>query len=131
MKQKISLFGMGIIFGLTIIFHALVLAGIIPFDIVWGGKIQSETEMFKLEIVSVALNLFFLFVVLAKSNIIVLPVSQLFFRGMFWLMTALFLLNTLGNLLSENHLEKLIFTPLTLVLAVFSFIVASSKRQEQ
>lgn len=131
MKQKISLIGMGILFGLTIVFHLLVVAKIIPFDIVWGGRIQSESEMLKLELVSIALNLFFLFVVFAKAEIIKVRISAKFFRGMFWLMTALFLLNTLGNLMSENHLEKIIFTPITLILTVFSLILASSKRQEQ
>jgi hypothetical protein len=39
-------------------------------------------------------------------------------------MFLLFLANTAGNLASKNELEKRIFTPLTLVLALFSLRVA-------
>ena len=39
----------------------------------------------------------------------------------FGLMALLFALNTAGNLLAVNPLEKIIFTPLTLLLALLSF----------
>jgi hypothetical protein len=41
-----------------------------------------------------------------------------------WLMTGLFLLNTLGNALSKNKLEKRLFTPVTILLAIFSLTLA-------
>ena len=41
-----------------------------------------------------------------------------------WLMTGLFLLNTLGNVTSKNKLEKRLFTPVTILLAIFSLTLA-------
>jgi hypothetical protein len=40
-----------------------------------------------------------------------------------WLMTVLFLVNTLGNVRSKNKIEKLYFTPTTIVLTIFSLIL--------
>jgi hypothetical protein len=39
-------------------------------------------------------------------------------------MFVLFAINTVGNIFSNNELERLIFTPLTLLLAVFSLRLA-------
>jgi hypothetical protein len=44
----------------------------------------------------------------------------------FSLMFLLFLVNTAGNLASTNQLEKQLFTPLTLLLALLSLRVAVS-----
>jgi hypothetical protein len=42
-------------------------------------------------------------------------------------MAGLFFLNTIGNLLSNNQLEKILFTPLTTILFVFSLRLAIDK----
>ena len=38
-------------------FHLLVLAGVIPFDIVWGGNLKDKTQLYLMEGVSIAINL--------------------------------------------------------------------------
>ncbi|MEN9442639.1 MAG: hypothetical protein RLZ33_2716 [Bacteroidota bacterium] len=45
-------------------------------------------------------------------------------RFAFWLFFVLFSLNTLGNLFAETLTETLIFTPLTILLAVLSLRLA-------
>ena len=116
--------GMILIFVLSIVFHLLVLTGVIPFEIVWGGRLKSEAQMLPFELVSIAINLIFLFFILAGAGYVRLKISGRFLRFVFWIMFALFLLNTLGNLLSDNTLERIIFTPVTAILSVFSFILA-------
>jgi hypothetical protein len=64
-------------------------------------------------------------IILVHSRIIMLPMlSPVAEKIGLWLMFALFLLNTVGNLLSKNRYEKLIFTPITLLSAVFCLILA-------
>ena len=49
---------------LALIFHILVLVRIIPFSIVWGGRISTVSEMQRFEITSLFINGLLLFVVL-------------------------------------------------------------------
>jgi len=39
-------------------------------------------------------------------------------------MTGLFLLNTFGNAFSKNKIERLLFTPVTVLLTIFSLVLA-------
>jgi hypothetical protein len=44
-----------------------------------------------------------------------------------WLVFAYFTLNIIGNLASSSSIEKLVFTPISIVLAVFAWRVAVEK----
>ena len=44
-----------------------------------------------------------------------------------WVVAGFMVLNTLGNLASVNAVEKFLFAPLTLVLAIACFVIAASK----
>jgi len=112
------------IFCLTIMFHVFILLKIIPYKIVWGGRLKSNADMYKFESVSLALNIIFIIVVLFKVNYLILPFHEIILTVALWVMVALFLLNTVGNLLSKNKLEKIIFTPITLVLLLFTILWA-------
>jgi len=90
---------------------------------VWGGRLNSDSEMFKFEFISLFINLFFIGIILVKAKIIELSVPDIILKSMLWIMFGLFCLNTVGNLLSKNKLEKLIFTPLTILLAILLLII--------
>ena len=126
--RKTAQLGFIMISLLTMLFHVLVLVKIIPSDMVWGGRLQSESEMYTFELVSLALNMFFLSVILVKSKILKVKIPDKIITVILWLMFALFLINTAGNLLSNNQLEKIIFTPITILLSIFSFILARDKQ---
>jgi hypothetical protein len=113
-----------IIFLLTTVFHVLVLLKIVLYKLVWGGRLKSDKDMYRFEIVSLILNLFFLSVVCARCEFISISINVQFLKIILWVMAALFLLNTIGNLLSKNNYEKIIFTPLTLLLMICSIILA-------
>lgn len=117
------LLGLICIFSLTILFHLLVLIKVIPYKMVWGGRLNSDSEMFKFEFISLFINLFFIGIILVKAKIIELSVPDIILKSMLWIMFGLFCLNTVGNLLSKNKLEKLIFTPLTILLAILLLII--------
>lgn len=113
-----------VIFAATIVFHLFVLGGIIPFDMVWGGRLQTADEMRSFEIISIVLNILMMIVVAMRSNLIPIAHNTTIVRVLLWMMTGLFLLNTIGNLASINETEKLIFTPITFVLSILCLRLA-------
>jgi hypothetical protein len=128
--KKIAGYGLLTLFSLIIIFHLLVIIQIIPYEIVWGGRLTSLQQMYVSESISVALNLLFLVIVMVNTKFLNWQIPPKVITIFLWLMFALFVLNTLGNLLSVNSLEKMIFTPITILLSVFCLILALPKKQD-
>lgn len=126
--MKLIKIGLISIFSLTIVFHTLVLLGVIDFNLVWGGRIKSTNDMLKFESISLLLNVFFLLVILVKTQVLRINLSAKLLNVIIWLMIALFAFNTLGNLMSINFYEKLIFTPLTLLIVVMLLNLVLKKR---
>lgn len=116
-----------VILSISIVFHGLVLVKIVPYKIVWGSRLKTDADMYKFEVVSLILNLFFLVIILLKMKIIGFDFPENVLNYIIWGMAALFLLNTIGNLLSKNSLEKKIFTPITILLTIFSLMLALAK----
>jgi membrane protease YdiL (CAAX protease family) len=125
--KEFAQIGLLVILSASIVFHVLVLAKIVPYKIVWGSRLKTDADMYKFEAVSVILNVFFLFIALLKANFIKINFPENILNYIIWGMVALFLLNTVGNLLSKNSLEKKIFTPITILLMIFLLIIALSK----
>lgn len=124
--KKIAHIGLIIIFSLVIVFHLLVLMRVIPFSIIGGGRVKAPSEMYPIETTALALNAVFLGIVLLQN--IPLGFMNYVLKIVLWLMAFLFLLNTVGNLLSTSTLEKLIFTPVTILLCWFCSVLAFNKR---
>lgn len=101
-----------------LLFHVLIVSGMIPYTIVWAGRLNSWEDMLFFESISLALNLCFLGMVFWRSET---PGSR-FIEGiqriLMLCIALLFGLNTLGNLTAITPLEKYVFTPLTFVLSL-------------
>lgn len=119
--------GLLIIFVVTVIFHFFVLFGKVPFQNVWGGRLKTEEEMLKFETASVVINFIFILVIMVKSGFWKLKISPKIITIILWIMTILFVLNTIGNLFAVNNLEKYIATPITFLLSILCFILATEK----
>jgi hypothetical protein len=113
-----------VLFSLIVVFHLLVLSGIIPYDIAWGGRLKSREEMFVFESVSILLNTLMMSVVAVRIKFLKISISQKLVTGILWAMTTLFAVNTIGNLFAVNSWETIIFTPITMVLSLFSLRLA-------
>jgi hypothetical protein len=113
-----ALHAMLVLLLLVVAFHLLILANLISYDLVWGGKIESVGQMRVFEITSILINLFMITVVAIKGEYIKASVSNKAITKALWVFTSIFVLNTIGNLLSENQLETLIFTPITFISAI-------------
>ena len=119
--------GIFIILTIMLLFHILVLTGFIPFDIVWGGRLKSREDMLVFESVSVGVNLLIVLVIAGHAGYLPLSFNKKITPLLTWLMAGLFLLNTIGNLMAVNPIEKFIFTPLTLLLTLLCYRVAMEK----
>jgi hypothetical protein len=114
----------------VVAFHLLILFGVIDFKIVWGGRLNSIGEMVVFELVSIVSNTLFLLVVLRKTGKLRFIPNEKVINGVLWVMAAVFLLNTVGNMLSRNYWEMIVFTPVTFVLTVCCVILAMEKERK-
>ena len=110
------------------VFHILVLFGVLPADIVWGGQItDAQANLVMLEAVALVVTLLFMFIVAVKTGYIKMDK----FRGAInlgvWLIFVFMVLNTLGNFASAVSFENLVFAPITIILALCAFRLAIEK----
>lgn len=121
LSEKIAIYGMLVILTPMIIFHVLVICGIIPYEIVWGGRITSQSEMVVFETISIVALSLMVFVITVYAGLLKVNMHRAVMRVSLGLMTGLFFMNTAGNMQSLNQWEKLVFTPVTFLLFLFSF----------
>lgn len=98
-----------------IVFHLLILLGIISYSFVWGGLIENTTQMYVFEAVSLIINLFVITIVAIKSAYTKRYLPEKIVNLLLWIFVILFAFNTVGNLFAQSKLEMLIFTPLTFI----------------
>lgn len=79
----------------VILFHFSILLKIIPYDIAWGGRLESDTAMYFFESISILVNLFLGTVLLMKGDLISWKFSDKVIRGILWFFFVLFVLNTI------------------------------------
>jgi len=120
---RLAAWSLLLLFAAAIIFQLIVLAGFIPTEMVWGGRLQNAEERTVGAVVSISVLVLVSLAVLNRMGIIG-RASSAFGRWGMWLVCALFLLNTIGNLFAIDLRETLIFTPITLVSAVLAARVA-------
>jgi hypothetical protein len=111
---------------LGLIFHILVLFGIVPTDIIWGGRLQTSEEILQFELISILTLSLLGIVILGKQFSVKKRIQQLCTLFL-WAFAILFLLNTIGNLAAKNNLETIIFTPITLISAILCIRLAIEK----
>ena len=132
MKKLISAQLAGIIllaaFGLLFLFHILVLFGIFPADIVWGGQIQGvQANLVTLETIALVVTALFLVIIAARLGYLRAGRLSGLVNAGIWLIFAFLVLNTLGNLASGVTFESLFAAPLTILLALCALRLALEK----
>lgn len=116
------------LFSLLILMHFLILFNILPPDFVWGGQIESDrSNLVIMESSAILLLLLFGAVIIFKMKNLNRDKPGKAVTIFTWLICAYFTLNTVGNLLSQSSVETLIFTPLTILLALLALRLAVEK----
>ncbi len=111
----------------VIVFHLLVITECIPYSVIWGGKLNSVTEMRQFETVSILINVLMILVFLLRAGYIKNKIPLNVFRIVIGFFALLFSLNTIGNLLAETRIELYVFTPLTLIAAYLCFCIVLTR----
>ncbi|VAW28220.1 hypothetical protein MNBD_BACTEROID06-1037 [hydrothermal vent metagenome] len=112
---------------LVLIYHLLILIELIPYQIAWGGRLETRSQMLAFESVSIGINVIIMTIILLKGEYIKTRISVRVINILLWILTVVFILNTVGNLISNNLLETIIFTPLTCISAILCYRMAVEK----
>lgn len=132
MKDVISIKAAGsvmlVLFSALIVFHVLVIFGIIP-PVVWGGYAAETDTVVTAELVSILLTAAFMVIAAMQAGFL--------WPGRFrrasvigtWCMFSIMFLSTIGNLISTIAVERLMFTPVAALLTVLAFRLGIERRQ--
>ena len=109
----------------VILFQALVLAGLIDYQYVSGGRISSFEEAKQMLPIGIILLMVFVFILERfYQGIKSTESAQKWLRGIVLIIGLYSILNTVGNLMAETLLEKLLFSPITVISAIFCIQMA-------
>jgi hypothetical protein len=114
---------------MVLLFHVLIFLQIIPYRIVWAGKLNSVKEMRVFETISILINVFIVLVLLVKANYIKNNISKKLVNGIIWIFVMIFIANTIGNLFATTNFELYVFTPLTFILSLLCLRIVLEKSQ--
>ncbi|GBF43083.1 hypothetical protein LPTSP2_23790 [Leptospira ellinghausenii] len=110
-----------VIFSLASVFHIFALLQVIPYQYLWGGRLQSIEEMYLMESISLVANVFFVYCSYLYLQYMNNGLVPIWIRIIFGFISAVFFMNTIGNLVAVTNLETLLATPITAILSVISF----------
>lgn len=107
-------------------FHLGVIIKIFPYDIAWGGHLKNDNEMYAFEVMSIFINLVLMAVILLKGGYLKFQLHRKIVNTVLWVFFFVFILNTIGNILSDTNFEKSL-SILTLILAVLIWNILKEK----
>lgn len=114
-----------LLLSVVLFYHALILTQVVPYENVWGGKLTSLEQMYRLEAISVAANVLIVAVAILR---LVLQDNKCL-SAFCWIFCVLYALNTVGNILAETKFERFVFTPVTLLLSISFARLATGTKQ--
>jgi hypothetical protein len=112
---------------IMLVVHLLIVLKIIPYTFVWGGQIKDTSSLYLLEGFSILTTLLFILIICLKIGHIQMNKFKKTTQIGAWILALYLLLNTIGNLASGVTFEKLMFTPITVILTFLAFRVATDK----
>ncbi len=116
------------LFFLLALFHLLIMTGLVPIEIVWGGQVNpTNSERILLELSAIIVLLLFALIIACKVGYLKTIKSGKLLNIGVWIVFFYMALNTVGNLLSGGSIENWIFTPLTAIMALLTLQLATGK----
>ena len=114
-----------VLFGLLFVFHVLVIVGIVPSDIIWGGHADdSSVSLISLELMALMVTVLFAVIIAAKMGYIKSGRFQRASRVGMWIIFAYLVFNSVGNFASSNTFEMIVFGPLTIIMSLCALRLA-------
>ena len=117
-----------VLFVVTIVLQLLLASGILPISMAWGGRQPVLTTSLRIaSLAAAALLGFFIYVIRRRAGLVGDMPIPLTIKVLSWFITVFLSLNTLGNLASSSTGEKILFAPISFLLAISCLIVSISK----
>ena len=117
-----------VLFFIFVVVQLLVAAGIIPISMLWGGRQPELTPSLRVTSVVAAVLLgAFIYIIRYRAGLVGRLPQPTIIRVAAWVVTGYMVVNTLGNFASVSTVERFVFGPMTIILAITSFIVAVSR----
>lgn len=113
---------------LFIIFHILVLLSVVPSNLVWGGQLTDDATLMKHEILCLIGSFIFLAIILEKLNQNKITKFKKLYNIAFWFIYVYFVICSIAKLVSAVPLERIVFIPITTILAILLFRLAIEKK---
>lgn len=113
---------------IIIIFHIGVITKMIPYKVIWGGQLQTDTDMYIFEASSIIINLLLIWVLLIKDRFIKSHLSPRITNIILWCFLVLLSINTIGNLFAKTNIEKS-FSLLSFILALLIWRTLKNKTE--
>ena len=119
-----------VLFAVVIILQLLIAIGVMPISMAWGGRQSELTPGLRIaSIVAVVILGLFAYIIRRRAGLMGTENITLLIKVFAWIVTAYMAFNTFANLTSQSTAEKMIFSPITIILTVVCFIVSISKQQ--
>ena len=128
MKKQTATLHMIVLLGCLFAFHLLVLAGVVPYDIVWGGNLQTIEEMRVFETTALLISMSMLMVFVVKYRQLKRQEDRKGLNYLIWGFAATFFLGTIGNMMAESMWELIPGTAISLYATYCCVIIAKTKR---
>ncbi|MBX9808803.1 hypothetical protein K2X92_00230 [Candidatus Gracilibacteria bacterium] len=113
---------------LIILFHISVVIQMVPYSIVWAGKLKTLEDMYIFESVSIGINVLLIIILSLKINYIKNSISPKIMNGILWVFFVIFALNTIGNLFASSLVERIGGTLGTLLFSILLLISIRGKK---
>ncbi len=104
---------------LVILFQFLTLIKIIPYVITWGGRLETDEQMYTFVSLGILINCFFVFTLVQKAEFTNPIFSPKITTIILWIFFGLFIFNTMGNLFAKTYFEK----GFSLITGLYSFLL--------
>ena len=119
-----------ILFGATILIQILLAAGVLPVTMAWGGRRDVLTPGLRIAgIVSAIVLGVFALIIRRRAGLLGSEDISTFIKVVAWVVTAYLAVNTFTNITSQSSLEKIVFIPISNILAIACFIVSIYRPQ--
>ncbi|MBN9151629.1 MAG: hypothetical protein KDB18_03065 [Salinibacterium sp.] len=114
-----------VVLGFLAVFQVALAAGAPLGQFAWGGQSRVLPTRLRIgSVISVVIYAFIAVVLLERTSLIHVLGNAGFVRVAAWVIFAYFVLGILMNAISRSKLERYTMTPVTIVLAVLSLLVA-------
>lgn len=108
-QRQITSVNILLFIGFTLlIFHLCIVFHLIPYEVVWGGLLSGDSEMYTFELIAIFLTLVFLLALIRKRGDLRNLIPERLANTMLWGYLIFFGFNTIGNLLAPTMTEQLL-----------------------